>query len=181
MNWILELLNKLFFWVPRFYFLGPDEAGVRTIMGNRVEEIGPGWYIDWPVIHNFTVVSTAIQGVRFAAQSVMTKDNVDMCIRGVLLYKITNARKAIYIPDDFDGSLEALSCGIIEEFTADKSYLELHDREALKAEILKGIRDTANDWGIKIRKVLIGDIGKVTNIRILSDEASTIIPIESGE
>ncbi len=181
MNWILELLDKLFFWIPRFYFLGPDEAGVRTTMGNRVEEIGPGWYIDWPVIHNFWKVNTSVQGVKFAVQSVTTKDDVALAIRGILLYRVINARKAIYEVDDFDQSLEAVACGVIEEFTSGKQYEELADREALKAEIIKDIRDIANGWGIKVWKVFIADIGRVTNIRVLSDASNTIIPIESGE
>lgn len=181
MNWILELLDKLFFWIPRFYFLGPDEAGVRTTMGDRVEEIGPGWYIDWPVIHSFWKVNTSVQGVKFAVQSVTTRDDVALAIRGILLYRVINARKAIYEVDDFDQSLEAVACGVIEEFTSGKQYGELADREALKVEIIKDIRDIANGWGIKVWKVFIADIGKVTNIRVLSDIQNTIIPIESGE
>lgn len=179
MNWLLELLDKLFFWLPRFCFVQPDEGGIRLTLGKHIKKCPPGWYIDWPLIHVFHKVSIAIQGVRFAVQSVITNDDIDLAIRGAILYRITDAEKAILVTDDFDDALEALVCGIVEEFAARKTYDEMRDREALKNEIMKGIRDRANEWGIKLIKTYISDIGRVSNIRVLSNQSSHVpIPIE---
>lgn len=181
MNWLLELLDKLFFWLPRFLFICPDEGGIRLTFGKHIKKCSPGWYIDWPVIHIFYKVNMAIQGVRFAIQSVITNDDVDLGIRAAILYRITDAEKAILITDNFDEALEALVCGIVEEFAARKTYDEIHDREALKNEIMKGIRDRANEWGIKLIKVYISDIGHVSNIRVLSNQNSYVPISLEGE
>lgn len=179
MNWLPELFSKLFFWLPRFWFVHPDESGVKITLGKWVKDCGPGWYIDWPLVHVHIKVNVAIQGVRFAIQSITTKDDINLAIRGAILYRITNARRAIFETADFDQSLEAVACGVIESFTADKTYEEIKDRKALKVEIMKGLRDEANVWGIRLLKVYITDIGRVTNIRILGNNSNSVIPYQT--
>lgn len=175
MNWLLEIVNKLFCWVPRLWFVQPDEAGIKITLGKWVGDCGPGWYINWPVIHIFIKVNVALQGVKFAIQSVVTKDDVDLAIRGAVLYRISNARKAILETDDFDRSLEAIACGVIESFASNKTYSEMKDRENLRVEIMKGLREEATGWGIRLYRVFITDIGHTSNVRILGD--SNILPI----
>jgi regulator of protease activity HflC (stomatin/prohibitin superfamily) len=151
------------------FFVNPDEGGVRITLGNRVKDTPPGWYIYWPLIHTFIKVNIAIQGVRFPIQSVATKDDVDIAIRGAVVYKIGNARKAIFETNDFDQSLAAVAGGVIEEYVANHTYEELKDRQALRDAVKKGLREEAAGWGIRLLKVYIPDIGCVRNIRVLGD------------
>lgn len=178
MNWLIQLFEYLTCWIPRLYFVNPDEGGVRITLGNRVEDTLPGWYIDLPLIHTFIKVNVATQGVRFAIQSVTTKDDVDVAIRGAALYKISNARKAIFETNDFDQSLTAIAGGVIEEYVAEHTYEELKDRQTLRVAVRAGLRKEADGWGIKLLRVYIPDIGHVRNIRVLGDEVDSpqIIP-----
>lgn len=179
MTWLIQLVDKLFCWIPRLWFVYPDEAGVRITLGSYVSDCSPGWYIEWPLIHTVIKVNTATQGVRFAIQSVTTKDDVDLAIRGAILYRITNARKAIFETADFDDALEAITGGVIEQFVSNKTYADLSDREVLKTEIKKGLRDSAAGWGIRLARVYIPDIGRVRNIRVLSDHAESLVPTDT--
>lgn len=178
MNWLIQLFEYLTCWIPRLYFVNPDEGGVRITLGNRVKDTPSGWYIYWPLIHTFIKVNVATQGVRFSIQSTITKDDVDIAIRGALLYKIGNARKAIFETDDFDQTLAAVAGGVIEEHVANHTYEELKDRQVLRDKVKKGLRDEASGWGIRLLKVYIPDVGRVKNIRVLSDgvDNSQIIP-----
>lgn len=178
MNWLVQLFEYLTCWVPRLYFVNPDEAGIRITLGKYTKDIEPGWYVEWPLIHGFYVMNTAINGVKFAIQSVTTADNIDLAIRGAVLYRVTNAHKAILETNNFDNALEAVASGVIETFIAEKTYDELQDRKDIKGEVMKGLRDEANGWGIKLLKVYIPDIGRVRNIRVLGDSVDNpqIIP-----
>ena len=178
MTWLSQLIELLFCWVPRPYYVNPDEAGVRITLGKYVKDTVPGWYIEWPLIHGFYVMSTAIDGKRFAIQSVTTKDNVDMTVRGSALYRVTNARKAIFETNNFDDAFEIIAGGVIETFVSGKTCEELSDREALKTEIMKGLRKEAEGWGIRLMRVYIPDIGRVRNIRVMSDTVETVVPVE---
>lgn len=169
MNWLVQLFEYLTCWIPRLYFVNPDEGGVRITLGNRVKDTPSGWYIYWPLIHTFIKVNVAIQGAGFAIQSLTTNDDIDIAIRGAVLYKISNARKAIFETDDFDRCLSAIAGGVIEEYVSDHTYEELKDRQMLRDEVKKGLREQAVGWGIKLLRVYIPDVGRVRNIRVLSD------------
>ena len=177
MTWLSQLLDKLFCWCPRPWVVLPDESGVRITLGNHVKDCGPGWYWEWPLIHTILKVNVATQGVRFAVQSVTTADDVDLAMRGAILYKITNARKAIFETNNFDDSLEAVAGGVIESFVAGKTYAELRDRDALKREVMQGLRGEAAGWGIRLLRVYIPDIGTVRNVRVLSDGVQSLVPL----
>lgn len=178
MTWLTQLLDRLFCWIPRLWFVFPDESGVRITLGNRVKDCPSDWYVEWPLIHEVLKVNTAIQGMRFAIQSVTTSDDVDLAIRGAVLYRVTNARKAIFETADFDDALQAVTGGVIEQFVSSKTYTNLSDREALKAEIKKGLTKEAAGWGIKLIRVYIPDIGRVKNIRVLGD-TGLLVPVDN--
>jgi len=174
MTWLTQLIELLFCWLPRFYFVFPDESGVRITLGSRVSPTPPGWYVNWPLIHQFIKVNVATQGLTLAAQSVTTADEVDLAVRGAILYRISDARKAIFETDNFDKSLEAVAGGVIEQFVSAHTYDELKDREAIKDEIKRGLREAASGWGIKLMRVYLPDFGRVRNIRVLGE--TSVVP-----
>ncbi len=180
MTWFTQLLDWLFCWCPRLWFVQPDESGVRITLGSRVKDCPSGWYVDWPIIHQFIKVNTATQGVRFAVQSVTTQDDIDLSVRGAVLYRITDARKAIFETDDFDQSLEAIAGGVIGSFIANKTYSEIRDHQALKAEIMKGLRGEAAGWGIRLLRVYLPDICRSSSIRVLADQPTPLIPVDTN-
>ena len=95
MEWlenILETLRNIF---PRTFTIFPDEAGVRITFGTRVKSLGPGWYVFWPPIQHVEKLSVMPQAVDLRPQSVHTSDGVDMVISGAILYRISDAKKAI--------------------------------------------------------------------------------------
>lgn len=153
---------------------------MRTTLGKHIKDCPPGWYIDWPIIHQFTKVNVAIQGVRFAVQSITTRDGVDISVRGAVLYRITDAHKAIFETDDFDQALEAIAGGVIGSFIANKTYDEIRDHKEIKAEIMKGLRGEATGWGIRLLRVYLPDICRSSSIRVLADQPTSLIPVDTG-
>lgn len=181
MNWILQVIEYLTCWIPRLFFVNPDESGVRITLGKYVGDTPPGWYIYLPLIHTFIKVNVATQGVRFAVQSVTTKDDIDLVIRGAALYRISNARKAIFETNDFDQSLAAIAGGVLEEYVARHTYEELRDRQALREAVKKGLMKEANGWGIRLLRVYIPDVGRVKNLRLLNDGTVSMAAVPDGE
>lgn len=174
MNILQQLLNSLLCWLPRPYFVNPDEAGVRITLGKHIKDLVPGWYVDIPLIHNFIKVNIALQGVRFAVQSVTTTDGIPLAVRGAVRYRINDARKAIFETDDFDKSLEAVAGGVIEQVISTKRYEELRDRASLRTEIAKALRLAASGWGLRIQSVYLPDFTEVKNIRVLGSETAVL-------
>ena len=175
----MDLLDRITSLIPRLYYVQPDEAGVRITLGNKVKAIGPGPWLYWPVVQDITVVTVTPQVVDLRGQSSISSGR-DYVISGAIMYRIDSAEKAILAVQDFDQSLQTLSLGIIA------NYSKLHDLsqpdafELLQTEILKGVREAASGWGLKIMKVYLTDLGNVTNIRVIGGY-TTVIPVVGEE
>ena len=80
---------------------------------------------------------------------------------------VKDVYKAIFYVQDIDKSLETLALGIILEYVNNRTLEDCQDVNGLKKEILKGIRDAAQGWGLKIERVYITDLDKARNIRLI--------------
>ncbi len=175
MNWLSQLIERLFCWVPRLLLITPDEAGVRETLGKRCKCMSTGWYVFWPLIQRYQRTVIAPQVVNLPGQSVYTKDSTSIVISGALQYRIDDVTKALLGVQDVDESLVALSLGIIAAYVNSRTMAECMNIDKLCEEILKGIRKAASGWGIKIMRVLITDLAPVQSFRIIGN--SNIIPL----
>ena len=162
-DWLTQLISKLFAFIPRLQLVQPDESGVRTTLGSHVGPIEPGWYIYCPLFQEIRLMTITPQVVDLRPQSLRVDDK-DVTVSGAIMYRVSDARKALLNVQDYDRSLTTLALGIIARG-------ELHE-----SEILKGLREAAAGWGIKVMSVFLTDRGDVVNIRLLTN--STSVPIE---
>ncbi len=175
MNWLSQLIERLFCWVPRITLVAPDEYGIIETLGKRWKRMPPGCYIWWPPIQRTIRVTVTPQVVNLPGQSAYTKDGTSIVISGALQYRIDDAAKSILEVQDFDDSLRALSLGIISIYANSKTLKECMDIDKLCEEILKGIRKASAGWGIKIMRVLITDLAPVQSYRIIGN--ANVVPI----
>ncbi len=167
MEWLTNLLKNLRDWLPRKYFINPDEGGIRITLGNRVKTLVPGWYYYWPVLQECFGYKVTPQIVDMRPQSALTKDLENIAISGGIKYRISDIRKALLEVYDYDGSIRTLALGIICEYVGRHNFEELTNLSELREAILSGVRDEAAGMGLKIMKVYITDIGKTKNIRVM--------------
>ena len=174
MQWLTEVLKGITDFIPRISTLQPWEAGVRTTLGKHKKAIGPGWYVYWPTIQEIHYMEIQPQIVDLRVQSVWTSDGHDLAISGGVRYRISDAMKAFTNIQAVDAAIQNVSLGIIAEYVNARTMADCHDIVNLKGEILKGLRDDCQGWGVKVERVYITDIGRTRNIRLLHhNEAET--------
>ncbi len=179
MQWLTDLLKNLRDWLPRKYFINPDEGGIRITLGNRVKTLVPGWYYYWPVIQECRGINVVPQVVDLRPQSALTKDLKDIAISGGIKYKIYDQRKALLAVQDYDKSIQTIALGIICKFVSAHPFEEMiRNLPSLEEILLGGIRDEATGMGLKIMKVYITDIGRTKNIRVMGGEHPVIMETE---
>lgn len=169
MEFLNQLLEKILRLLPTIYIVTTYEAGVRFTLGKHAKPIGPGWYLIWPMIHRFLWMETQTQVADLRNQSIRTKDGQELIVSGAIQYKIGDIEKAIVNVQDIDKSISTLALGIIADYISSKT-LEECKYETLRTEILKGIREEARGWGLRIEKVFITDFGKTFNLRLLTND-----------
>jgi len=167
MDWLREIFDKILSLFPQCFIIAPYEAGIRITFGKRVKALEAGWYIIWPLIQRLVWMEVQSQVVDLRNQSIRTIDGHELIVSGAVQYKIVDIEKAIINIQDVDKSIETLSLGIIMDFISTKVIEDCKSMESLKKEILKGLRDAASGWGLKIEKVYITDLGRTKNLRLL--------------
>jgi len=185
MHWLIELINKLTCFVPRPWFVDPDEGGVRVTAkwprnGVWIKDLSAGlyWYI--PLFQHCENVKVKVQVKDLRCQSVWTKDCKELAISGTIRYRIDNARKAILEVFNYDENIQNTALRIIFKFITQRSLEDLSiNLIDLEKEVLAGLRDASRGWGLKIEDVGLTDIGKTMNIRLLTNEP--LMSIKTGD
>lgn len=169
MEWLQRIFDKILSVFPMVHILTTYEAGVRFTFGKYPKKLGPGWYILWPLFQRIVWQEVQTQIVDLRNQSIRTSDSRDVVVSGAIQYNIYDMMKATCNVQNVDAALETLALGIILEYVNSRTLKECHDIKALKAEVLKGLRDCARGWGVKIEKVYITDLGVARNLRLLGN------------
>ena len=167
MEWLRELIQRLTCFIPRPLILTDYEAGVRVTWGKWNKEISSGlfWYI--PLFQRIIWMEIQTQVVDLRGQSVHTKDGKHIIVSGAIQYSIKDVNKAIFNVQNVDVSLETLALGVILEYDNKRTLEECQEVLDLKKEILKGIKDAAQGWGVRIERIFITDLDESRNIRLI--------------
>jgi len=167
MEWLNTLIQRLTCFIPRPLILTDYEAGVRVTWGkwNKVVSSGLFWYI--PLFQKMIYMEVQTQVVDLRGQSVHTKDGKHIIVSGAIQYSIKDINKAIFNVQNVDQSLETLALGVILEYVNKRTLEECQEVVDLKKEILKGMKEAAQGWGVKIERIYITDLDESRNIRLI--------------
>lgn len=174
MEWLSQLINQLFCWIPRIYLVDPDEMGIRVTGGHRYRLKKPGWYIWWPVIQSIRVLTVTVQVIDLREQGLTTADNKSIAISGAVEYTVRDAVKALLCVQDVDKNLPTLCLGKISEYVETHEFTNCTSQQ-LKTELRKEIREHVADWGITIKHIYITDRINATAHKVMLN--TTTAPI----
>ena len=167
MEWLKELIQRLTCFIPRPMMLADFQAGVRITWGKRNKVVSSGlfWFI--PLFQEIIYMDVQTQMVDLRCQSVHTKDGKHIIVSGAIQFSIKDIYKAVFNVQDVDKSLETLALGVILEYVNVRTLEECQEVGDLKKEILRGIREAAQGWGVKIERIFITDLDETRNLRLI--------------
>jgi regulator of protease activity HflC (stomatin/prohibitin superfamily) len=92
-------------------------------------------------------------------QSVITKDNVNISVDGIVFIRVHNAKDATYNVEDFKMAISNLAMTTLRSEIGQLALDEtLSSRDKLNAIILEELDSASNAWGIKTMRVEISEI-----------------------
>lgn len=169
MDWLQALIERLTCFIPRPTIMTVYEAGLRFTYGKYIKTVTNGWFWYVPLFQRIQWMDIQTQVIDLRSQSIRTSDGQSVIASGAIQYSVKDVKKAILNVQNVDTALEKLALGIILEFINSKTLADCHDIEALKREILRGIKEAAQGWGLKIERVYITDLDKTLNLRLLTN------------
>lgn len=119
-----------------------------------------GFHVIIPFIDKVSAkLTTKEQLVEIARQQVITKDNVNISVDGIVYAKVVDAKMALY---NIQNYVKAISNLAMTTLRGEIGGMNLDDtlssRDRLNAALQMALGDAANNWGIKIMRVEIAEI-----------------------
>ena len=146
--------------VPGFFLLRQYERGIRETFGKYAGFVTPGLGLLIPFVQTVRVRDVREHTMDIPAQSVITQDNVEIRVDGIIWVRPDRDEKSIkrtfYDIDDWKRAVIGLAMtNLRQEFgdlTLDDS---LTARERIADSLRETLANTADDWGLVVSKVEI--------------------------
>jgi len=162
-DFIISMWDKLtFFTIVKQY-----QQGAWLRAGKLRKVVGPGIYFKIPVIDEIDSYHVLTTAMTLEAQSLTTKDDKEVVVKGVIKYKTADLSKFFTHVYDAVDAISDVSMGIIRGIIAKKTWEECKD-EQLDNEITKKVRIEAKKWGLEVESVTLSDLSRMRSFRFLS-------------
>jgi regulator of protease activity HflC (stomatin/prohibitin superfamily) len=142
------------------YTLRPFERGIQETLGKYTRFVMPGLGVQFPIIHVIRVRDIREHTMDIHPQSVITKDNVEIQVDGIMWVRPAVEEEAIkrtfYNIDNWKRAIIQLAMtNLRQEFgdlTLDESLVA---REKIAANLQRILNAFATEWGLTVSKVEI--------------------------
>lgn len=142
------------------FILRPYERGIQETLGKYQRFIGPGLGFQIPIIHLVRIRDVREHTMEIHPQAVITKDNVEIMVDGIMWARPTIDEEAIkrtfYNIDDWKRAIIQLAMtNLRQEFgdlTLDESLVA---RETIATNLQRILNAYAVEWGLTVNKVEI--------------------------
>lgn len=137
-----------------------SHAWVIERLGKYNRTLEGGFHLIIPIIDAVSAKLTKQeQIIDIPQQSVITKDNVNISVDGIVFVQVENAREATYGIVDFKVAIANLSTTTLRAEVGQLALDEtLSSRDVLNRNILTAIDEASQKWGIKTMRVELRDI-----------------------
>jgi len=142
------------------YTLRPFERGIQETLGRYTRFVMPGFGFQLPIVHVIRVRDIREHTMDIHPQSVITKDNVEIQVDGIMWVRPAIEEEAIkrtfYNIDDWKRAIIQLAMtNLRQEFgdlTLDESLVA---RETIATNLQRVLNASATEWGLTVSKVEI--------------------------
>ena len=146
------------------------KAGIKIISQSDiyiVERLGKfhkvldgGVHIIIPFVDQIRAeITVREQLVDITKQQVITKDNVNISVDGIVFLKVVDGKMALYNVDSYKRAIANLAMTTLRgEIGAMNLDDTLSSRDRLNSALQRALGDAADNWGVKIMRVEISEI-----------------------
>ncbi len=162
-------------------------AYVVERLGKYKVTLEGGFHIIIPILDSISSKLTKQeQMINIPEQSVITRDNVNISVDGIVFIQVEDAKRATYGIVDFKFALANLSTTTLRaeigQLTLDQT---LSSRDTLNRKILIAIDEASSKWGVKTMRVELRDISvpmeieKAMNLEMKAEREKRAIELKA--
>jgi len=132
----------------------PIERGVVEFLGkySKTATAGFNWIV--PGLQTMFKINITERRVDIDPQSIITKDKLNAEVDGVVYYKVTDVKKAIYEVNDYVLSVPSLAKTTLRAVIGKMTLTEANEnRDRINQNVEKILDDQVSKWGIEVVRV----------------------------
>lgn len=129
-------------------------------LGRFHKVLDGGFHVIIPFVDQIrSVITVREQLVDITKQQVITKDNVNISVDGIVFLKVFDGKMAVYNVDSYKRAIANLAMTTLRgEIGAMNLDDTLSSRDRLNSALQRALGDAADNWGVKIMRVEISEI-----------------------
>lgn len=161
-------------WLSGFKVVRPIEKGIIERFGkyNRTVTQGLTWIV--PMVDRLIRINIAETQIDLTKQSVITKDNLNLDIDGVVYYKVHDPLKALYNVNHYGWAIASLAQTTLRSIVGEMNFVEVNaKRQHINARIEQELDQQTESWGIDILRVELQDIQASREVQVAMDKVVT--------
>ncbi len=163
--WVLGIfvLIYLIFKLKIILTLKDYERAVIFRFGKVQRVGGPGWTFVWPLIEKPNLVTLRVETIDIPPQNVLTKDNIQLRIDGVLFISVKNEKESVVNSivkvEDYRKASTMFVIAVLRDIVGEFELTEVITQiEEINTRIKKSLENVSKEWGVKVTSVEITDI-----------------------
>jgi regulator of protease activity HflC (stomatin/prohibitin superfamily) len=174
---LIEWVGKL---IPRLFIVKATHGGVRFKHGKNVTELVPGVHVYWPIVTEIELWPVKRQTHSTPTQSLLTKDQKQVVVSGVVIYEIGDIVAALSKNWDINDTINDIAMVAITEVVASNelAYLTEHLNESVRRQLLAVTRKKLSPFGIRVFKASLVNFSTCMTIKSFG---GSMMPLAMGE
>lgn len=173
LEFILQFLEDI---LP-FKVINQWEKGVFLRFGKYVKSVGPGLIVKIPFADKVWHSPVITQTIHLQPQTLTTLDEKGVVLKAIVRYHVDDIKEFSLNVMHASDVLVDTTQGVIRDTVESYNWEDLYNI----SEFLENqVQDIVDNWGIKIEKITLTDLGIVKTYRIMSDtkQSTNILPDE---
>lgn len=168
---LVEFLTTWFWHLSPFVVCGDDRCGVIRRFGVYHRDLVPGLNAKWPIVEAHLEDSCALESTMLAEQSLTSRDNVQVTLRGVITYKVVNPRKYILETATAASVVNDVGCCVVSEVAPRFLAASILRGKLFPKRLLRAMRRRSRKWGIEVSSVGLVDRVQARTYRLINSNS----------
>lgn len=144
------------------------QEGVQMRLGRWKRNLLPGFHWLIPFADHVDVVVTVWTTITLPGQTVATKDGKVIAVKGMVKYRVSDAKAFTMDCYDAKDALSDIACGLIFHVVHTKTYEECL-ADDLVMEVSLPLKKASKKWGITVGEFTLTDFAEAMNVRLFNE------------
>lgn len=172
-DWLNNIIEGLLKIIPRPVIVRATHKGVKWVRGKNVKILNPGFHIIWPLTTEWDIIVAARQTNNLPDQALITKDNKQIVIGGIIVFSVDDVELAIGEKNwDHSQTVNDIAQSVIVNTVSKWTFNELTANVGgkLDKEVTSQCRKELKEFGIKVEKIAFTDLSTCRVIKLMGHE-----------